>query len=727
MSPVSVVLPNLNGRRLLERFLPDLLAALERVSGPHQVLVVDNASRDGSAAWLRERFPAVEVLEQRENLGFGGGMNAGIAAARHPWLLALNTDIHVEAGFLPPLLRAAGEPALFAAVPRILMSRLDGRVESVMDGLWTGGFLEFDQPGFRVEGPSHPDPRPVLFPVGGCALFHRDRLRELGGFDDLYRPFYWEDIDLGWRAWKRGFTVRYVPESVVHHRHRGTIRARFRHEEIILAQRMNQLLFHWKNLHDPRLRAAHLRGIVLRALSEDVEGERGYLEALVLALRRLDEVPPRRRREAAAARLSDRAALARMRAVSPRAPAARSREETGTALRVLHVHSTLGVVGGAESYLFGLLGDLARRGVYSEVAVETDISGNPPAPVHLIPHVADQTPVWTSRERERFVDIVEVADPDVIHLHNTWNTTLVQTATALGPTIRSLHDHTMFCPGWNKEYVGGGLCTEPMGAHCLDRHFRGGCDSFRWPTFLEAFRSVRERRRLVEAHRAAARLVVASRYMASELRTVGFPDSQILVNPYYTGLPDDPGPPPGEEPPLVATLCRVQQPDKGVAELLQALARMKRPCRAVIAGSGRDLEAMRRLKDELGLGARVDLPGFTPHADAMELLARATVVAFPSMWNEPFGIVGLEALARGRPVVAFDVGGVREWLEPDRTGLLVARGDVAAFAAALDALIGDPRRAAALGRAGREATRTRFTAAAHLDRLLTAYRAAVAS
>lgn len=727
MSPVSAVLPNLNGRRLLERFLPDLLAALERTGESHQVLVVDNASRDGSAAWLREHHPSVEVLAQKENLGFGGAMNAGIAAARHPWLLALNTDLHVEGDFLPPLLRAAEEPALFAAVPRILMSRLDGRVESVMDGLWNGGFLEFDQPGLRVEGPSHPDPRPVLFPVGGCALFHRNRLRELGGFDDLFRPFYWEDLDLGYRAWKRGFTVRYVPESVVHHRHRGTIRARFRHEEIILAQRMNQLLFHWKNVHDPRLLAAHLRGIVLRALSEDVEGERWYLEALVLALRRLDEVPARRSREAAAARLSDRAALARTRARVPRAPAGRGRAETGSALRVLHVHSTLGVVGGAESYLFGLLGDLSRRGVYSEVAVERDISGAPPAPVHLVAHVADQTPVWSERERDRFVDVVEAADPDVLHLHNTWNVALVQTATALGPTIRSVHDHTLFCPGWNKEYVGGGLCTEPMGAHCLDRHFRGGCDSFRWPTFPEALREVRERRRLLEAHESVGRLVVASRYMASELAAVGFPESQLVVNPYYTAVPEDPGPPPGGGPPLVAALCRVQQPDKGVAELLQALARLKRPFRAVIAGDGRDLEAMRRLKDELGLGARVELPGFTAHDDAMGLLARASVVAFPSMWNEPFGIVGIEAGARARPVVAFDVGGVREWLEPERTGLLVPRGDVAAFAAALDALLGDPARAAALGQAGREAVQTRFSAAAHLDRLLQAYRAAVAT
>ena len=120
-------------------------------------------------------------------------------------------------------------------------------------------------------------------------------------------------------------------------------------------------------------------------------------------------------------------------------------------------------------------------------------------------------------------------------------------------------------------------------------------------------------------------------------------------------------------------------------------------------------------------------PGFVAHEQALVRLGQARVVVFPSMWNEPFGIVGLEAMARRKPVVAFDVGGVREWLAHDRTGLVVERGNVEAMATAITALLTDPARAAALGAAGPDRVRSRFVKARHLDVLEGVYREAVSA
>lgn len=284
MSAISVVIPNLNGADLLAAFLPDLLAALDRVAGNHQVIVVDNASTDNSAALLRDRFGTVELIELAENRGFSAAVNEGLAAVRHPWTLSLNNDIRVEPDFLAPLLAATSEESLFAAVPRILLPRQGGRTESVMEAEFADGFISFVQPGLERRGPSFDDPQPVFFAVGGAALYHTERLRELGGFDADYRPFYWEDIDLGYRAWRRGWTVRYEPASVVHHRHRGTIARRYRDSEVIRALTKNQLLFHWKNLQDPAQLTRHLDGVLLRVFEEDARGERVFLESLVLAL-----------------------------------------------------------------------------------------------------------------------------------------------------------------------------------------------------------------------------------------------------------------------------------------------------------------------------------------------------------------------------------------------------------------------------------------------------------
>jgi GT2 family glycosyltransferase len=284
VSAISVVIPNLNGASFLSRFLPDLLGALDRVEGNHQVVVVDNASRDESIALLKRDFPSVDVMALEENQGFSAAVNAGLATVRHPWMLSLNNDIRVDLDFLPPLLAATEEDALFAAVPRILLPSFGGRTESVMDARFEDGFISFVQPGLSERGPSFPEPRPVFFAVGGCGLYHTERLRELGGFDADYYPFYWEDIDLGYRAWRRGWTVRYVPSSVVYHRHRGTISRRYSGAEVRRALLKNQLLFHWKNLHDPAWLTEHLNGIALRILEEDARGARGFAEALLLAL-----------------------------------------------------------------------------------------------------------------------------------------------------------------------------------------------------------------------------------------------------------------------------------------------------------------------------------------------------------------------------------------------------------------------------------------------------------
>lgn len=293
MIAISVIIPTFDGRELLAAFLPDLaraLAAHPASAGSHQIIVVDNASVDGTADWLAEAHPTVDVVALPENRGFAAAVNAGLERVANDWTLSLNNDIRVEPDFLPPLAEAARDPNLFAAVPRMLLPAYGGAVESVMRGEERSGMIEFVQPGLAERGPSHPDELDVLFPVGGCALLHTARFRELGGFDPTYYPFYWEDIDLGFRAWRRGWTVRYIPASIVYHRHRGTISRQYRDDEVRLAMLKNQILFHWKNIHDPAMLKRHLVGIVERLLTEEIRGDRVFLEALTLALDEMDAI-----------------------------------------------------------------------------------------------------------------------------------------------------------------------------------------------------------------------------------------------------------------------------------------------------------------------------------------------------------------------------------------------------------------------------------------------------
>jgi hypothetical protein len=173
-------------------------------------------------------------------------------------------------------------------------------------------------------------------------------------------------------------------------------------------------------------------------------------------------------------------------------------------------------------------------------------------------------------------------------------------------------------------------------------------------------------------------------------------------------------------------LGRLAHPDKGVEPLLEALAALRVPFEARIVGEGPDRARFESRRSDLGLEDRVEFAGAVSHDQVPEALSRARVVAVPSMWNEPFGIVGLEAMACGRPVVAFDVGAVGEWLIPGETGLLVDRGDVNGLSLALQRLLEDDALADRLGAAGRRRAITAFGQAAHLESLQQIYEHAVA-
>jgi O-antigen biosynthesis protein len=250
----SVVIPTWNARDLLEKYLPPLIDAL-RFHPDNEILIVDNGSSDGSARMLRERFPGVRVLALEKNLGFGGGANAGVREARNDVVVLLNNDMRVEAGFLPPLLEPFRDPAVFSVSCQIFFSDPDKLREEtgLTQGWWQDGGLRVRH---RIDNGIR-DLYPCFYGGGGSCAFDRRKFLSLGGFDPLYEPFYYEDTDLGYQAWKRGWKVFYQPRSVVYHEHRGTIGRRFSAARIERVLKKNCLLWSWKNIHEWRRLSGH--------------------------------------------------------------------------------------------------------------------------------------------------------------------------------------------------------------------------------------------------------------------------------------------------------------------------------------------------------------------------------------------------------------------------------------------------------------------------------------
>jgi len=215
---VSVIIVNYNGKRWLE---PCLAALGAQDIGPVEIIVVDNASSDGSVDFVRERFPAVRVEACDRNLGFAAGNNAGARLARGGYLAFLNNDTIPASGWLSALKRALeADKSIAFATSQIVFLDDPSIVDSAGDGyLRAGGaFKRFHgEPATRAQQPSE-----VFSACGAACATRRELFEELGGFDEDFFMVY-EDVDLSFRARLAGYRCVYVPEAVVRHAGSATL------------------------------------------------------------------------------------------------------------------------------------------------------------------------------------------------------------------------------------------------------------------------------------------------------------------------------------------------------------------------------------------------------------------------------------------------------------------------------------------------------------------------
>ena len=235
-SGVSIVIPSRNGRELLERSLPLIPDASE-------IIVVDNGSDDGTAEFLRSRFPEAVIERDPQPLAFACAVNRGISRARFSHVCVLNNDMLAEPGFLPALRVAFDRvPGLFSSTAQIFFPEGRRREETGKTVMQRKrGLTDFP---IRCDEPiAGEDLSYVLYGSGGCTLYDASKLEALGGFDEVYEPAYVEDLDLGVRAWQRGWPSVYCAGARVLHLHRATTSRYFTPEELNRAHEYNFIRF----------------------------------------------------------------------------------------------------------------------------------------------------------------------------------------------------------------------------------------------------------------------------------------------------------------------------------------------------------------------------------------------------------------------------------------------------------------------------------------------------
>jgi O-antigen biosynthesis protein len=247
---ISVVIPSRNGRALLETCLAKI--AGQAIPVPHEIIVVDNGSDDGTAAWLAEARPLARAVVSATPLSFARAVNQGIAAARYSRVCLLNNDMLCEPGFFAALWDAFTQvPDLFCATAQI---RFPPGVRREETGKAVMAADHRDDFPIRCDEPlAGEDLTWVLYGSGGCSLYDAAMLTALGNVDEAYEPAYVEDLDLGWRAWQQGWPTVYVAGAVVEHRHRATTSRYYTAAELDRVLETNYLKFLVRAVDSPAL------------------------------------------------------------------------------------------------------------------------------------------------------------------------------------------------------------------------------------------------------------------------------------------------------------------------------------------------------------------------------------------------------------------------------------------------------------------------------------------
>jgi GT2 family glycosyltransferase/glycosyltransferase involved in cell wall biosynthesis len=233
---ISVVIPSRNGRDLLESCLP-------LIDGADEIIVVDNGSDDGTVDFLGTQYPSVVVEHSLRPMSFADAVNRGIRRARFSHACLLNNDMLVEPLFLANLRKAFDQvPDLFSASAQIFLPEGQRREETGKT-VWAGARAAVDFP-VRCEVPlDGEDLSYVLYGSGGCTLYDAAKLAALGGFDPGYATAYVEDLDIGVRAWKRGWSNVYCAGAKVLHRHRTTTSRYFTPQQLEVILESNFVRF----------------------------------------------------------------------------------------------------------------------------------------------------------------------------------------------------------------------------------------------------------------------------------------------------------------------------------------------------------------------------------------------------------------------------------------------------------------------------------------------------
>lgn len=303
---ITLIITNWNGSNLLKECLPTVLKAVEYDQGHlYEIMVIDDCSTDDSLNILAKNFPKIRVEQTPQNLGFQEANNYAVKLTDSKIVMPMNNDIKLDSKSLYYLSKHFDNKEVFAVSGKIFAFDQSTFLYGNRGGYFRKGH-------FHLYEKSPEDDSQTLFACGGAFMVNRKQYLELGGFDSMYHPLYYEEIDLSYRALKRGWKVNYEPLSIAYHKVQATITRQEKRRNISLISARNNYLFVWKNILDRPMTLTFLFYTPLFLLRDLFRLKLRFWVAFYMALKRLPKALKGRTLEQSSALCSDREILSRI-------------------------------------------------------------------------------------------------------------------------------------------------------------------------------------------------------------------------------------------------------------------------------------------------------------------------------------------------------------------------------------------------------------------------------
>jgi GT2 family glycosyltransferase len=248
---ISVVIPNYNGRKLFPHTISPLISVMESATLPYEIIISDDCSTDDSVDFLNQNFPSITVIRGEMNKGFSATINRGIFQAKYDLVLLLNSDIILTEGYFTHQLKYFDDKDTFGVMGRII----GWNDEKIQDAARLPEFhgLKIKTSGNYLLKPMGEESLYTLYLSGANALVNRRKLIELGGFDEIFSPFYIEDCDLSFRAWRLGWKCYYEHRAICRHQTSSSVKAKNKKQYVDVIYNRNKLFLHAIHLDSHQL------------------------------------------------------------------------------------------------------------------------------------------------------------------------------------------------------------------------------------------------------------------------------------------------------------------------------------------------------------------------------------------------------------------------------------------------------------------------------------------